>query len=444
MPHLTGPGEDPIAPSAQRSATTTRHAPQRRRGRHSDTYGLTAMTSVLFLFFAAAAAPSPLLPLLLKEWGFQPWLLTFAFAVYALAILVALLVVGRLSDHIGRRPVILAATTLELASMIIFLVSENIWVFVIARTLQGLATGAATGAISAAIADFAGEHRARLTATLGSVGPLAGLAAGAVFAGTIAEFQPDPKPVIFAVLAVLFAIGLAGIAAVRESSSKRPGAARSLTPRVAVPRAARRAFWKAIPIAVAVWMAGGFYLSVVGETARDLLAITDELDTSLLIAGLSATGAVTVIISQRLRARTGATIGVLLIALGMLSGILAIQNGSVVLLIIGTVVSGAGFGMAFAGAVGLVIPHARAHERGELFSAIYVVNYLAFGIPAIGAGLFITPLGLSAAVLLYAAAVVAVAVIGVAVQALPNRDARRTQRHEPPSPVISPEKRPAP
>lgn len=423
MANLTNRGEDSTAAPSRHS-----NSGHRRTGTRSDAFGLATMTIVLFLFFAAAAAPSPLLPLLLKQWQFESWLLTFAFAVYALAILVALLVVGRLSDHIGRRPVILGATALELASMILFLAADNIWVFVIARTLQGLATGTATGAISAAIADFAGERRARLTATLGSVGPLAGLAIGAVFAGAIAEYQTDPKPVIFAVLAVLLALGLLGVATVRESSSKRPGAAKSLRPRVAVPPAARRAFWKAMPIAAAVWMAGGFYLSVVGETARDLLRISDEFDTSLLIAGLSATGAITVVISQRLRARTGATIGVLLIALGMLSSILAIHTSSTPLLIAGTVVSGAGFGMAFAGAVGLVISHAHAHERGELFSAIYIVNYLAFGLPAIAAGLFIAPLGLSAAVLLYAAAVVAVAVIGVAVQALPTRETHRTPR----------------
>ncbi|MDQ7877425.1 MFS transporter [Microbacterium sp. QXD-8] len=389
------------------------------------------MTIVLFLFFAAAAAPSPLLPLLLRKWQFEPWLLTFAFAVYALAILVALLVVGRLSDHVGRGPVILVATALELAAMILFLVADNIWVFVVARTLQGLATGAATGAISAAIADFAGERRVRLTSTLGSVGPLAGLATGAVFAGAIAEYSAEPKPVIFATLAFLFAIGLAGVAMVRESSSRRQGAARSLIPRVAVPPAARRAFWKAVPVAASVWMAGGFYLSVVGEIARDLFGISDEWDTSLLIAGLSAIGAVTVVLSQPLHARTGATIGVLLIGLGMLTGIVAIHTASAPLLIIGTVVSGAGFGMAFAGAVGIVIPHAHAHERGELFSAIYVVNYLAFGVPAIAAGLLITPLGLSTAVLLYAAAVVTVALGGVVAQSLPARGPRRIPRRAP-------------
>lgn len=377
---------------------------------------MVTMTALLFLFFAAAAAPSPLLPLLLREWGFEPWLLTFAFAVYALAILLALLVIGRLSDHVGRRPVVLAATALELVSLVLFLVSADIGVFVLARVLQGLATGAATGAISAAIADYAGARRARLTATLGSAGPLAGLAFGAVFAGAVAEVRFDPKPTIFAVLAALFAMGMAAVATVRESSSRRPGAARSLIPRIAVPQAAMRPFWKAVPIAVAVWMAGGFYLSVVGETARDLLDIDDEFATSALIAGLSAIGAVTVVLSQPLGSRTGAKLGSLLIALGMLLGIVAICGHAIVVLVVGTVVSGAGFGMAFAGAVGLVIPHARAHERGEVFSAIYVVNYVAFGVPAIAAGLLIAPLGLTTAVLLYAAAIAVVAATGLIVQ----------------------------
>lgn len=442
MTHLTDPAEDARAGMTPRPASETSRP--RRRSRRADTYGLTAATIVIFLFFAAAAAPSPLLPLLLRAWDFEPWLLTFAFAVYALAILVTLLVVGRLSDHVGRRPVMLAATVLELASMILFLVSQDIGIFVVARTLQGFATGAATGAISAAIADFAGEHRARLTATLGSVGPLAGLAAGAIFAGAVAEFHPGPKAVVFGVFAVLFAVSVGAVSALRESSSKRPGAARSLIPRVAVPRAARRPFIKAIPIAAAVWMAGGFSLSVVGETARDLLLVGDEVATSLLIAGLSATGAVTVVLSQRLRARTGATVGALLIALGLLGDILAIALGSVAILVVGTVVSGAGFGMAFAGAVGLVIPHARVHERGELFSAIYVVNYIAFGVPAIGAGLLIAPLGLAAAVIVYAAAVVAVAVVGVAVQAVTSAGPLRAPQHAPSASVAVPEKRPAP
>ncbi|MDR7187941.1 hypothetical protein J2Y46_000757 [Microbacterium sp. BE35] len=82
----------------------------------------------------------------------------------------------------------------------------------------------------------------------------------------------------------------------------------------------------------------------------------------------------------------------------------------------------------FAGAVGLVIPHARAHERAEVFSAIYVVNHLAFGVPAIAAGFPIAPLGLNTAVVSYASVIVPVAAVGVFVRAVPAQSASSRRR----------------
>lgn len=392
------------------------------RARRAELFGLVTMTTVLFPYFAAAAAPSPLLPLLMEEWSFAPWLLTFAFAIYAIAILAALLVVGRLSDHVGRRPVVLVATGLELAAMLLFSAADDIGGMVLARAVQGLATGAATGALSASIADFSGSSRSRLAATLSSAGPLAGLATGAVFAGAAAAGSNDPKAPVFLVFAALFALALLAVVAARESSSRRDGALRSLRPRVAVPPAARRAFWRATPVAVAVWMTGGFSLSVVGEISRSLLAVEEALASSLLIAALFVVGTIAVVVGRRLSVRGSAVLGVSLIAAGVLCDILAVQSGSAALLVVGVVTAGCGFGLAFAGAVGLVIPHARPHERGELFSAIYVVNYLAFGVPAIVAGLLIEPWGLATAVTLYAAVIAAVAVIGVVAQTTRSRE----------------------
>jgi len=75
---------------------------------------LHAVTLILFL--ATASVPTPLYRLYQREWGFSPLMLTVIFAVYALALLAALLIFGSLSDRTGRRPVILAALTLEGAS----------------------------------------------------------------------------------------------------------------------------------------------------------------------------------------------------------------------------------------------------------------------------------------------------------------------------------------
>jgi MFS family permease len=49
--------------------------------------------------------------------GLTPFILTVIFAAYVLSVLMALLTVGSLSDHIGRRPAILAALALNGAAM---------------------------------------------------------------------------------------------------------------------------------------------------------------------------------------------------------------------------------------------------------------------------------------------------------------------------------------
>jgi len=62
------------------------------------------VASVIVLFMAAAGAPTPLYVVYQQAWGFTPTTLTVVFAVYVIGLLGSLLVVGGLSDHVGRRP----------------------------------------------------------------------------------------------------------------------------------------------------------------------------------------------------------------------------------------------------------------------------------------------------------------------------------------------------
>ena len=75
-------------------------------------------------FLAASAAPTPLYRVYQQEWGFSATLLTVVFGAYALALLTALLTAGRLSDHIGRRPVIALALLLQSVAMCGFLLAR--------------------------------------------------------------------------------------------------------------------------------------------------------------------------------------------------------------------------------------------------------------------------------------------------------------------------------
>ena len=97
-------------------------------------------------------------------------MLTLIYATYAFGVLAALLLAGRLSDEIGRRPVLLAALGTLMATTVLFMLADSTaWLFV-ARGIQGLATGLALGAASAALLDLhparnPGAGRARPTAS---------------------------------------------------------------------------------------------------------------------------------------------------------------------------------------------------------------------------------------------------------------------------------------
>src|SRR5439155_1234413 len=141
-------------------------------------FWIVATTFGLFLF--AAAAPSPLYAVYAGLWQFSAGALTEVFAVYAIALLVALLFTGSSSDFVGRRPIILVALVIQLASIVLFLVASGIeWLFA-ARIAQGIATGIATGALGAALVDLQPPDNPALASLVNSAGPILSLDIGAV------------------------------------------------------------------------------------------------------------------------------------------------------------------------------------------------------------------------------------------------------------------------
>src|SRR3984885_13164589 len=101
------------------------------------------LASITVSFLASSSAPTPLYALYQAQWGFSPSTVTVIFGIYALAVLAALLSAGRLSDHLGRRPVLIAATAVQAATMVIFATASGVGDLVLARIIQGLATGRA-------------------------------------------------------------------------------------------------------------------------------------------------------------------------------------------------------------------------------------------------------------------------------------------------------------
>lgn len=370
------------------------------------------LAAVLFAFFFAAAAPSPLFVVFQHAWGFSSSMLTVAFAVYAIALLISLLVAGSLSDHIGRRPVVLAALVLQAVAMGLFLWAHDIGGLIVARVVQGIATGVASGALSAAVVEAAPASRKRLGALITSVSPLAGLAVGALLTGMAVKFTGLPVVLVFGVLVAVFAAGAVVVSWMPETVTPRAGALASLVPRVSIPLKARAEFARGLPVFVVVWALGGLFLSLAPSLMLHVFDIDNGVVNGLTVAVLSGVGAIAPTLLGRLAAPRPAIVGMASIALGIALLLVSLATRSLALFFVGTAVAGIGFGGAFSALVQTLAPLAQSHERGELFAAIFVVSYLAFSLPAMLAGFLVKPLGLLATVEGYAAVLIVIAVVG--------------------------------
>jgi MFS family permease len=382
----------------------------------SPTIAFAGVAATFAAFFLAAGAPTPLLALRQQEWGFSAGTLTLAFAVYALALLVAVLVGGSLSDHVGRRPVLLGALVGELAAMVVFVLAPDITWLIVARIVQGLATGFGTSAFSAAIVEHAPAHLKRLGTSFAGTAAAGGLGIGALLTGAAVQLTPDANGLVFGVLAVVMVVGFGFVLLTDETVSRRPGAVRSLDPRVSVPQRARREFLGGLPVHLPGWMLAAFFMGL----SPAVLRVQFGLDGGL-VAGFTAflgpfSASVATLVFGRVSARRSTVTGVVLVLVGMtviLTGVLATW---LPLVWLGGIIGGTGFGASFAGHLRLLGPHVEPHQRAGVFAGVYTAAYLSFGVPAIIAGQLATHIGLVPTVEGYAAVVLATAVVGLLVQ----------------------------
>jgi MFS family permease len=375
-------------------------------------------TAAAFVVVAlAVGAPSPLFVLYQDRWGFASWLLTLAFAIYAVTLLATLLVAGSLSDHIGRRPVLVGALLLQAASMLLFLGATDIGWIVVARSVQGIATGAAMSTFTAALVELAPAARKKLGATIGSTVPVGGLAVGAFLAGIAVQFTARPTTVVFATLAALFVAGAIVVAAIPETVERRPGAVRSLIPRLVIPREARREFVGAIPVFVATWMLGGLFIGLSPSILHGVFHLDSGLLNGAIVAVPPAVGAIAGLVLTGARARLVAVWSVAAVLVGTVVAAAGIAAGALVLLFAGATVAGAGFGAGFSAMLRILAPLAPNDQRAELFAGIFLVSYIAYGAPVFAAGELIALIGLLPTALGYAAAIAVASVIAFVVQA---------------------------
>jgi MFS family permease len=375
------------APST--TATPVRPDVRPPAGRTGSTAALVLYASIVVSLLAASSAPTPLYAVYQAEWHFSAITTTVVFGVYALAVLVALLLFGRLSDHVGRRPVLLGALAVEVGAMALFATASGVPALLVGRVVQGLATGAAVGALGAAMLDV-DRRRGTLANT---VVPAIGTGLGALVSGLVVRFLPAPTHLVFLLLVAVFAVQAVGVLAATETVTPVRGALASLTPEIGLPRTLRGPVLVAAPVLFASWALAGFYGALAPGLLRGLTGSTSVVLAGSGLAVLAGVAAVVTWLLRAVGARTVMLVGTGALVLGMALTVLALSAASVPLFFLGAVAAGIGFGSGFQGGIRTVVPLAAPHERSGVLSLLFVVSYLGMGLPAVVAGFLVVHAG---------------------------------------------------
>ena len=357
--------------------------------------GFALSIVTITVMMAGASAPSPFYPVLAETIGFSPAVTTAVFAVYALALLLTLLTAGSLSDHAGRRPVASAGLALLAVSIFIFWHADSVALLVVARIVQGVASGLLLSAVSAAIADFESPARPGSAAVWNAVAPMLGLGVGALVSGIVLDGGGDALTEIFAPLTALYLV-LAGLFwCVPETARRTPGLLRSLRFQLTIPADMRADFLRGAPAIFAGWATGGLFLSLGASIVHLELGGEAHVWQGLSVGVLAGSGALAAFLLRGRSARTIAIYGTAALASGTALSLVALTFGSLSGYLVAVAVTGSGFGTAFFGVVRSLAPHIPETQRADVFAVIFLVSYLAFGVPTVIAGALVPLFGLA-------------------------------------------------
>lgn len=362
-------------------ATTPTAGPAHRPGIAT----LILLASIVVSFLAASSAPTPLYATYAAEWHFSPITTTIVFGIYAIAVLLSLLIAGRLSDHTGRRPVLLAALVLQIAAALVLATAGGVGTLLLGRVLQGIATGGAIGALGAAMLDV---DRGRGTLA-NAAAPGIGTGVGALLSGWLVQYAPAPTRLVYLVLIAVFVVQ--GVAVIRmpETVSRKPGARAALRPELAVPSGLRGPLLAAAPILFAVWALAGFYGSLGPALARHLSGSTSTVVAGLGLFLLAVTGSLSALVLDRTPPRRVMVLGIVVLAASAVATLIAISSGSTLGFFASTLVAGLGFGAGFQGGIRTVVLRAAPHERSGVLSVLYIICYLGMAVPSVIAGVLV-------------------------------------------------------
>jgi MFS family permease len=348
--------------------------------------GFIAATLSMLMAFAASATPIPLYDVYRRAEGLTYSDLALTAVVYFIGAITALLFFGRISDHLGRKPVTILAFALSAAASVILLDVDSAMPLIVARLLLGLSCGLASSAIAAYVVDSAPPSLSWLSAVIVGNSPMVGLTLGALASGTLVEYAPHPRTLCYLVVLV----GVAAVCALvlwgEETVVRKPGLIASFRPRFYLPHADSRLYPVAACLFVATWALGGFFQAYGPSVAADQLGSRSTVTAALVFSSFLLPSAIGGPLTARLSPARAQRVGIVIFTLAVGGVIFSVKTSAITLFLVMSAIAGAAQGVALTGSIRSLLNGIESCDRAGILSLIYATSYTGAAVTSLIAG----------------------------------------------------------
>ncbi|MAI62057.1 MAG: hypothetical protein CBB87_06145 [Micavibrio sp. TMED27] len=374
-------------------------------------FGFVAATLSLWMAYAASAAPIPLYDLYHRENDVSLNDLALTSVFYFAGAVFALLIFGRISNHIGRKPSALLVLGLAALSTVMFLEVDSALPLIAGRFFLGVACGLASSALTAYVADTAPEEPAWLSPTIISNAPFIGLTVGALMSGALVEYGPNARHLCYFVILSGLVICSVLIALSKDTVERMPGLVKSLRPCMVLPQKDRRLYPVAAATFVATWAMGGFYQAYGPSIAAQELGTLNTFMAALVFSAYLLPGTVGSAVTARLTPTQTQRRGMVVFTLSVAVLIYMMHLNHILGFLIFSSIAGAAQGAVVTGSVRSLMVGVEKKERAGVLSVIFATSYAGAAVPTLIAGRLSNYLDLFELTLCYGALALIVCVI---------------------------------
>lgn len=372
-------------------------------------FGVAFSFSVVMI---GTTMPTPLYPLYQEALGFSQLMITIIFAAYAFGVIAALVVTGRWSDQLGRRPLLLGGLVCSIISDLVFWQTDGLAMILAGRVLSGLSAGIFTGTATVAVLELAPPHwreRATFIATAANMG---GLGLGPMLAGALSQYLPSPL-----VLTYLIHVALATLALLcvwwAPETVKKPAHPKLSLQRLSVPPEVRGVFVPAAIAGFAGFAVCGFFTSIAPAMMGTVLGYENRMLIGVVAGSIFIASTLGQFLQDKLPLRLRLPIGCATLVVSVIPIALGIHMQSLALFIAGAVIAGIGQGIAFRAGMGAIAAASPPAERAAVTSTFFIVAYIAISVPVIGIGLLASVISLKATGIIFSLFVGAMAALAL-------------------------------